>query len=181
MGRWNSYKEKWKDCKACELCDTRERIVLAKGKLPCDILFIGEAPGASENLIGKPFVGPAGHLLDQIIEESVPNNLRIAFTNLISCIPLDENLNKVRQPHKEHLKACQQRLEEFVDLAQPRALVYVGKLSEKEFPRMIDVGDRLSTSITHPAAILRAEQSQKGLAIQLCCVRLQDLCDDLTT
>lgn len=181
MGRWNLYKEKWKDCKACELCDTRERIVLGRGKIPCDILFVGEAPGTSENLLGKPFIGPAGHLLNEIIELSVPNNIRLAFTNLIGCIPLDENLNKVKQPHKEHIKACRPRLVEFVELCNPKAFVYVGKLSEKEFPKIVEVGDRLSTSIIHPAAILRADNSQKGLSIQLCCVRLQDLCDDLTT
>ena len=179
MGTWTTYKEKWKDCTSCELCDTRNRIVLAKGKLPCDILFVGEAPGASENVLGKPFIGPAGHLLEEIVEASIPNNLRCAYTNLIGCIPLDENLQKVRQPHKEHIKACEPRLQEFVELANPKAFVCVGRLSEKHLPKIVDIGERPTVSITHPAAILRADPSQKGLAIQLSCIRLIELCEEL--
>lgn len=179
MGRWKSYKEKWVNCNLCELCDTREKTVLAKGKLPCDILFVGEAPGVSENILGKPFVGPAGHLLNEIIEDSLPDEARLAFTNLIGCIPLDENLRKVHQPHKEHIKACQPRLQEFVELANPKGIVFVGKLAEKNLPKLIDIGDRPTTAITHPAAILRADHSQKALAIQLSCIRLQDLYQEL--
>lgn len=64
----------WENCTRCPLCETRRNIVLSRGKVPCDVLFIGEGPGESEDVLGAPFVGPAGHLLDHIIERSVPQD-----------------------------------------------------------------------------------------------------------
>jgi DNA polymerase len=64
MSRWSEHVERWKDCMACGLCRQRYRICLGRGTVPCDVLFIGEAPGAVENAQGLPFVGPAGQLLD---------------------------------------------------------------------------------------------------------------------
>lgn len=64
---WQRHAEKWRDCHLCDLCSQRDRIVLAKGDVPCDLLIIGEAPGESENVTGLPFTGPAGHLLGKIV------------------------------------------------------------------------------------------------------------------
>lgn len=72
MITWLDHVEKWKDCQRCPLAQQRSNIVLARGTVPCDVLFIGEAPGASEDALGLPFVGPAGHLLNQIIERVLP-------------------------------------------------------------------------------------------------------------
>jgi DNA polymerase len=58
-------------------------LVTARGHVPCDILIIGEAPGASEDIIGRPFVGPAGILLDDILEKSLDPDIRVAMTNLV--------------------------------------------------------------------------------------------------
>lgn len=69
---WQKFKERWKGGCGSELCGKpKNKIVLARGQVPCDVLFIGEAPGASENIVGKPFVGPAGKLLDEIIEKTI--------------------------------------------------------------------------------------------------------------
>ncbi len=65
--KYQEYKKQWKGCKRCPLYKTRRKIVHCRGSLPCDIFFLGEAPGDSEDLLGKPFVGPAGKLLDRII------------------------------------------------------------------------------------------------------------------
>ena len=61
---FQQHREKWRDCQSCLLNKCRNRVVMARGKLPSPILFIGEAPGESENVVGLPFVGPAGRLLD---------------------------------------------------------------------------------------------------------------------
>lgn len=73
MTPWQSHVARWKDCRRCCLCDGRKTVVLARGKIPCDVLFIGEAPGDSENVLGQPFIGPAGKLLDEIIREAGPD------------------------------------------------------------------------------------------------------------
>lgn len=67
---YSSHVERWKDCEGCSLRDRRTRVVLYRGKIPCDVLFIGEAPGESEDVVGVPFVGPAGKLLDAMIQEA---------------------------------------------------------------------------------------------------------------
>jgi uracil-DNA glycosylase family 4 len=174
MSKWGKHKARWLDCQECELCKVRNRVVLARGQLPCDVLFIGEAPGPSEDVIGKPFIGPAGKLLDQIIEESIPDNIRVAFTNIVACIPKDDNAQKFKEPSKVHIKACRERLKEFVKIAKPKLIVCVGKLAEKYSPTV-----RLQRSIIHPAAILRADISQRSLAVHRCIVTISNAIEEL--
>lgn len=180
--KWKDHKAKWGNCEACELCETRKNIVLAKarGTLPTDILFVGEAPGRVEDRYGKPFVGPAGHLLDEILEEVIPSWVKLAFTNIISCIPLDENGQKVKQPHREHIKACKARLVEFYHVARPQYLVSVGKLAEKHIDTLLKKkeivhDEEYITSIIHPAAILRAVDAQQGIMYKRNLARLHEL------
>jgi uracil-DNA glycosylase len=68
---WSAHVDDWKDCTRCPLHTVRSNVVLARGSIPCDILFVGEAPGRSEDALGKPFVGPAGILLDEMIEDAL--------------------------------------------------------------------------------------------------------------
>lgn len=170
--KWAKHKKKWENCTDCELCETRYRTVLYKGYIPCDVLFVGEAPGKSENMIGKPFVGPAGHLLTRIIRLAGLLEYRLGYTNLVCCIPLDEDGNKIHDPHKEHIKACRERLEEIIKIAKPKKIVAVGKLSAKHL-------SRYDCSITHPGAILRMDITQRGLQVQQAVVRLEDLVEEM--
>jgi len=167
LSPWKKHKEKWSACQECDLCGRRNKVVLARGKLPCDILFIGEAPGVSEDVLGKPFVGPAGKLLDDIIEGAIPFSMKLAFTNLVACIPKGEDGVKVHEPPEESIRACFDRLEEIIKIAKPHAIVCVGKLAAKWIPSQFGFWDaEYFTEIIHPAAILRLDLSQKGLAIQ---------------
>lgn len=180
MSEWRDHKKKWANCDKCELCETRNRTVLARGSLPCDILFIGEAPGAGENVLGRPFVGPAGKLLDQLIRDAELTQWKLAFTNLIACIPLDiHSHRKIQEPHKDHIKACSERLIEFVQLAKPKALVMVGKLSEQWVPKLVEELPQIRATLIHPAAILRADISQQPLAIQQSIITLGELNESL--
>ena len=182
MGKYLDHKETWKNCTACALSQYRTKIVLAKGKIPCDVLFIGEAPGQSEDLIGKPFEGPAGDLLETIINRRTElGTLRLAYTNLVACIPKDEDGDKLMEPSKESLVACQTRLHEMIVLSRTKHVVCVGKLSMKWLKKMTEKSKQLQKQVTHwyeiihPAAILRADVSQQGLAIQKTGVILQDV------
>jgi uracil-DNA glycosylase family 4 len=172
---------RWHDCERCELFKTRQKVVLARGKLPCDILFCGESPGASEDVIGKPFQGPAGHMLDRMIAQSIPKDWRLAFTNIISCFPIEYKGDKSKGIDPAYIKACAPRLKEFVEIAQPQLVVAVGKLSEQNVSTSLEDfdGKYKYVSIIHPSAILQADVTQRGLMYQKNVVTLRDSVDEL--
>ena len=72
-------------CKRCALGEHRTRIVIGRGKTPADILMLGEAPGRAEDIIGEPFIGGSGKLLDLIIKKSYLHEYSIYFTNIVLC------------------------------------------------------------------------------------------------
>lgn len=180
---YQQHVAKWSSCTACALCERRKKVVLVRGKLPSDVLFIGEAPGQSEDVLGVPFVGPAGQLLDEIIEDAVEHSElleppRMAWTNLVACIPKDDSNTKVSEPPLDAIEVCSGRLKEIVAIANPRLIVMVGKLSEK-YVKPTEVHRRRYVGIVHPAAILRADVTQFGLMVQRCRSILSDAFDDL--
>jgi len=179
-GAYAWHVSRWKNCKGCVLCKTRNKIVLAKGSIPCDVLFVGEAPGTSEDIIGKPFVGPAGRLLDRIISDAFPPEIvaRCAYTNLVCCLPKKDG-SKL-QPTPKQIEACHDRLVEFVVMSDPLLTVAVGQLSEKHLKTSLytkKIGPIVS--ITHPAAILRAESIAQSLLVQRAVVTLRDALAEL--
>lgn len=168
--------------------------MLCRGRLPAPVLFIGEAPGPSEDVLGVPFIGPAGHLLDRIIEASIGSRFSYALTNLIACIPTGEEGDKIAIPPEEAIAVCRPRLQELVWFARPRLIVLVGALAKKHIPdeaslsttkngvvhHWLAKGESLRfVEMVHPAAILRADISQRGLAIQRCIVTLEDAVAEL--
>ena len=176
--RYQAHRQRWEDCTACPLHRGRTQVVLARGHLPADVLFLGEAPGASEDILGRPFVGPAGKLLDDITSTALPSHITTAYTNLVACIPRDEQATKIAEPPKQAIQACHPRLTELVQLCGPQLVVCVGALATKY---MADEGldDCTVISIIHPAAILRMDISQRGLARQRVMVALEDAATEL--
>lgn len=168
---------RWANCQDCELAARRKHLVFARGRLPCDLLFVGEAPGESEDVLGLPFVGPAGKLLDAIIRDAQRLSWpwSWAMTNLTCCIPREEDGAKAGEPPDEAIMACKPRLEELGRLAAPRLTVCVGKLSADWVAggllRWVKIaGPKLE--IHHPAYILRSNYVQRGLMIQRCTVQI---------
>lgn len=175
------HAQKWTGCKLCALCEGRKHVVIGRGRAPAELLFCGEAPGSSEDVLAQPFVGPAGSLLDQIIERSVPADVRYALNNLVGCYPLEQKKTGDHAPPSEAIKACASRLREFVELCQPRLIVCVGNLARdwldlKRKPH-VDLGQYNETprvAITHPAAILRANAAMQPIMIQRCIVTVRN-------
>lgn len=184
MTPYKAHRQRWLGCTACPLHQRRTKMVFARGKVPAEVLFVGEAPGPSENLLGIPFVGPAGKLLDNLIVESLDlagitpeNTPTMCFTNLVCCIPLEgeEGSSKFEKPPDESVEACSERLVEMVEIAYPKLLVCVGgeaarwlMPSKKSGLRNIDLCDweleeSTTITITHPAAIIRANEAARGL------------------
>lgn len=160
---YETHVKQWGNCTKCPLHKTRKKIVLARGKIPATVLFIGEAPGQSEDVLGVPFIGPAGKLLDNQIEQAeleAEVSYSKLFSNLVGCIPKDPNTNrKNEEPVAEEIEACSPRLEQLFKLAKPKLIVCVGKLSEK-VGKAYEWGitNKCKTvSIAHPAFILRIQ------------------------
>lgn len=172
MTRYQQFLERWKDGCGSSLCEGA-RICSARGAIPCQVLCVGEAPGESENTLGKPFCGPAGQLLDKEIRQAgIPAEV-VAFTNLVGCIPHDDTGTKLAQPPKEAIDKCAPRLKEIITICRPRLIVWVGQLSEKHGPPTIDMSGAIAQcGIVHPAAILRAHITQQGLMKQRSVVAL---------
>jgi hypothetical protein len=117
---WAEFLQGWGRGCGSNLCPLARKVVLARGTLPCDVLFIGEGPGVSEDVTGRPFVGPAGSLLDHIVNtalapEGTPT-CTVAFTNLVGCMPhADPDSGATfREPTPDEIKTCKPRLEDFI-------------------------------------------------------------------
>ena len=181
---WAQHVARWRNCTDCPLHAQRDNIVLARGSIPADVCLIGEAPGESENLIGQPFKGPAGHLLDGIVDrakaQAEAQALTCVYTNLVCCFPKLAKEAGDNEPTREEIAACTDRLEEFISIARPRLVVAVGTLAEVNLPLAVRAGGTVEghetvkfwTSITNPASILRMPVAQQSMAVQRCVVIL---------
>src|SRR3954453_11109541 len=96
---WQEFRSRWiKGC-GSTLCPEAQHVCLARGTVPCDILFVGEAPSIAADVVGKPFVGDIRAVMDPVIKEAGAGGFTHAFTNLVCCVPLKpENSAKVRTP-----------------------------------------------------------------------------------
>lgn len=190
MTPFRCFVEKWKNGCGSTNCAAALKVVMCRGKVPCDVLFVGEAPGESEDCLGVPFVGPAGKLLDRIIRNSVPDTLRCALTNLVCCIPRNpDEGNKADEPLPEDILTCAPRLREFVALCKPQLIVTVGsiardyldtKLKGNVWTGYSGIEPRKSSTlqtrdphanvnrvhVLHPAFIIRQNVAKRGLLIQ---------------
>lgn len=173
---WFQHVEKWKDCQACSLGQQRDRICLARGSLPATVIFVGEAPGMSEDAIGLPFVGPAGHRLDQIIAAALPADVTYALTNLVACFPREAKSRGENEPERNEILECRPRLIEFVNIAKPRLIVCVGKLASQYITHDSTIP---CVDIDHPAYILRMPLAQQQMATQKCIVVLRNAVEDV--
>ena len=159
MRDFRHHVNEWSNCNGCpsNLGARCRNHVFARGKIPADVLWLGEAPGPDEDLIGYPFIGRAGRLLDKMISnvsEKV-GTFRSAFTNILSCIPYadPDNRDGFRAPTAEEAAACSIRLQNTVKLINPTLIVLLGKVAENNFDPLQYVG--YSISVYHPSYSLR--------------------------
>jgi DNA polymerase len=122
---WAALREAAAVCTACALHEKRKQAVLGVGDEKADWLFVGEGPGAEEDMRGEPFVGQAGKLLDNMLSAiglKRGNNVYIA--NVVKCRPPGN-----RNPAPEETRACQPFLDRQVALIQPRLIIALGKVA----------------------------------------------------
>lgn len=200
MTPFQLHVRKWRNCRRCELACQRSNIVLCRGKLPADVLLIGEAPGQSEDAHGVPFApgAPAGKLLESLIRRAGWNDLtaparfigdpasrptvRWAATNLVACFPREAKKTEDHKPPEAAIKACRDRLAEIVKLAAPQAVVCVGDLAGnwvQKFRAGLGLGDVKVIEIVHPAYILRQNEAQQEQLKRRAVVKLATVAAEL--
>ena len=151
-------------CERCPLSETRNRVVFGAGNADADLMFVGEAPGASEDEQGLPFVGRAGRLLDQLLEEIALQRSSVWICNVLKCRPPGN-----RDPQPIEIENCQEYLLRQVELIQPTVICTLGNFSTKLLrgdptgitrlhgrPEVLALGSRAVRlyPIYHPAAAL---------------------------
>jgi uracil-DNA glycosylase len=157
------YKEV-SQCTKCPLHETRTKSVFGAGNADADLMFVGEAPGASEDEQGLPFVGRAGKLLDQLLEEIGLARADVFVANTLKCRPPGN-----RDPQPVEIDNCREYLLRQVELIEPNVICSLGNFSTKLLrddptgitrlhgqPEVIELGARAVRlyPIYHPAAAL---------------------------
>lgn len=177
----------WKDGCGSQYCEHAMRKTYFRGDIPCDILFVGEAPGKSENSAGIPFCpgAPAGKLLAHMVRQSIPQGKRVGYTNIVICIPRAEGEEKI-EPDADQISSCKPRLEEIISLASPRLIVAVGSQARDALTQGYLHSTRIPKGcsvlhIVHPAFILRQTTAFQGMEIQDTICKIRDAVIELDT
>lgn len=120
--------------------------------MPCDILFIGDAPSLVDDSLGYAFTGPPGNLLQAIINILVTDSIinTYALTNIVACLP--QTNGKLRHTSKKETENCKPRLLEFIRLASPAFIVTLGKIAQRNLPQL--EGSYIVENIEHPTSVL---------------------------
>lgn len=112
-------------CRRCHLSETRKNAVPGEGPITAQVMFVGEAPGRMEDLEGRPFVGRAGRLLDQLLVEAGLERERIFIGNVVKCRPISPE-GRDRRPTPEEISTCSPYLDRQIELIKPRILCPMG-------------------------------------------------------
>ncbi len=161
MVNWDELKILCASCKKCNLYKTRTNIVLGKGNINTNLMFVAEAPGRQEDLTGTPFVGNSGQLFDKILETVDITRDEIYLTNIVKCRP-PEN----RNPTETEKQACLPYLRNQVALIHPKIIVCLGRVAAqtiirsdfkiaKEHGNFFERKGYFLTATYHPSALLR--------------------------
>lgn len=158
------------ECKACDLWKSGTQTVFGEGKQSSLIMFIGEQPGDKEDLAGRPFVGPAGALLDKALEEAGIDRSRVYVTNVVKHFKWGPRGKRRihKKPNAVEITACRPWLETEIGVIKPRAIICLGSTAAQavigpKFRVSIQRGQFVKsdlaeyvTATVHPSSILRA-------------------------
>ena len=156
-------------CHDCRLSETRHTVVFGVGSTEARLMFVGEAPGRNEDLQGEPFVGAAGHLLDDLLGEIGMARSEVYIANVLKCRPPGN-----RDPRPDEIEACKGYLREQIRLIRPEVVITLGNFATKLLLRTETGITRLrgqahswwlgATLVPtfHPAAALRGGEKVKA-------------------
>ena len=151
--------EEIRACQDCELAKHRTRVVPGEGAENADLLFVGEAPGWHEDQQGRPFVGPAGQFLDQLLASIGLRREEVYIANVIKCRPPQN-----RDPLPAEIQSCGKWLERQIEIIGPEMIITLGRYSlARYFPnesigkihgKPRKLGGVIYYPMYHPAAAL---------------------------
>ena len=163
---WEQLEEDNKQCQKCKLCKTRTNVVFGTGNKEADLMFIGEGPGADEDMQGEPFVGKAGKLMNMAFETVGLKREDVYIANIVKCRPPSN-----RNPEDDEAMACLNFLRNQVILVKPKIIVLLGSIALKNIlgkeygitasrGKLIEKKGILYLPTWHPAALLRDESKK---------------------
>ncbi len=152
-----------KECTDCPLHGERNNAVPGEGPADAEVMFIGEGPGFHEDRQGRPFVGPAGQFLEELLASIGMTRQQVFIANMIKCRP-PEN----RDPSPTEMSSCSKYLDRQIELLDPKLIVTLGRFSfGRFFPgesitrargQVRERDGQLIYPIMHPAAGLRRQE-----------------------
>ena len=159
-------KQEVEQCKKCKLCTTRQNVVFGEGNTNTKIMFIGEGPGADEDIQGIPFVGKAGQLMDKAFQGVGIKREEVYIANIVKCRPPQN-----RNPQQDEANACMDYLRNQVLLIKPKIIVLLGSVALKNIlgeeygitnsrGKWIEKKGIWYIPTFHPAALLRDESKK---------------------
>jgi DNA polymerase len=164
---WEALREAVANCRACKLCEGRRQPVFGLGHPHAHWMIVGEAPGEQEDLSGEPFVGAAGHLLDnmlralQLTRDDAPPQRQVYIANTLKCRP-----PRNRNPEAQELACCEPFLVRQIELIRPRLILAMGRFAVQALLRSSEPIGKLRGRVHryqgvplvvtyHPAYLLR--------------------------
>ena len=160
------------DCRACDLWERATQTVFGTGPVPARLMLVGEQPGDQEDVRGEPFVGPAGRILDQALEEAGIDRETVFVTNVVKHFkwrPAPTGKRRLHErPNRAEIGACLPWVQSELALVQPEALVLLGATATSALvsPKVSVTRDHgvplqsdlapLVVATIHPSAVLRA-------------------------
>ena len=155
-------------CTDCQLHAGRTNAVPGEGPDAAELLFIGEGPGFHEDRQGRPFVGPAGNFLEELLQSIGMSRDQVYIANMVKCRPPDN-----RDPVPSEIAACSKYLDRQIELLDPLLIVTLGRFSTARFipgqsisrvrGRLRRVNGRHVFPIMHPAAGLRRQEMRAAI------------------
>lgn len=166
INSWEELELACKNCNKCKLCQGRHNVVIEDGNRNAKVMFIGEGPGADEDMTGIPFVGKAGKLMNMALAGVGIKRQEVYIANVVKCRPPNN-----RNPEKDEAEACQEYLQSQINLVKPKIIVLLGSVALKNMlgeeygitrarGKWIEKAGIRYMPTFHPAALLRDENKK---------------------
>jgi uracil-DNA glycosylase len=168
-------------CTACDLYKLGTQTVWGEGTETADVMLVGEQPGDKEDLSGRPFVGPAGRLLDSALEEAGIDRTKVYVTNVVKHFKWEPKGKRRihKKPNMAEITACRPWLEAEIDRVRPRVVVALGATAaqallgrdfrvSKQRGQFIEWPSEgtMVTATVHPSSILRAPDDARDAELE---------------
>ena len=182
---WDELYAECMDCRKCSLADTRHNVVFGEGARDAEVMFIGEGPGEQEDLTGRPFVGRAGQLLDDMLEMIDLRREKVFIGNMVKCRPPGN-----RDPLNIEQEACIGYLRNQVALIRPKIIVCLGRIAAirlmkddfkitREHGQWMEKAGVWMMAMFHPSALLRdpSKRPESFVDLKTLQAKIREICN----